>query len=249
MKNNKKITIFSTFAIDKLIDKNRRIIREQKGGPAFYIASALKRENINFNLIKASLVRVEILIKDGEEFGRIRQKNKPKKINFSAINTPLILISTILNDFDLKGASTFKGNIFLDVQGYVRNGIEFGKKKQWKPSKEIASSIFCLKGTEEELSFIPFSLWKEQKQKILLITKGKLGCEIWNKGKKETIKPKKIIKNIENVIGAGDSFFAYFISKFLRTENPFLSAKCAADKTSEFLAFNRHSLKDQYVKS
>jgi len=235
MSKNNALTVFSTFAVDKLIDENRKAIREQKGGPAFFIASALKRENINFNFVTAPLVKVEILIKDGEEFGRIKQKNKPKKINFSTITTPSLLISTILNDFDLKGAGVFKGNIFLDIQGYVRNGAKFGKKKQWKLPKKIASSIFCLKGTEEELKFIPFSLQREQKQKILLITKGKLGCEIWVKGENKIIKPKKVIENIKNTIGAGDSFFAYFISEFLRTENPFLSVKHATDKTSEFL--------------
>lgn len=235
MPKNNQVTVFSTFAKDKLIDKNKRIIREQKGGPAFYISSALKRENIDFNLITTPLVNVEILIKNGEGFGRIRQKNKLKKINFSAKTTPSILISTVLDDFDLKGISAFKGNIFFDVQGYVRNGIEFGKKKQWKPSKEIASSIFCLKGTKEELNFIPFSLWKEQKQKILLITKGMLGCEIWVKGKKKIIKPKKVIKNIENTIGAGDSLFAYFISKFIKTKNILMSIAYAVEKTSGFL--------------
>jgi len=238
MPKNNQVTVFSTFAKDKLIDKNRKIIREQKGGPALYITSVLDRENINFNLVTAPLLRVEILIKDGEEFGRIKQKNKSKEINFSTISTPFIFISTILNDFNLKGIGSFKGKIFLDIQGYVRNGNDFGKKKRWKPAKEISSSIFCLKGNEREINYLPSSFIRKQKQKILLVTRGKKGCEIWVNGIKKVIKPSKLIRNIKNAIGAGDSFFTYFIAKFLKTNNSVISAKYAIVKTSEFLSVN-----------
>lgn len=183
-------------------------------------------------------MRVEILIKDGEEFGRIKQKNKSKEINFSTISTPFIFISTILNDFNLKGIGSFKGKIFLDIQGYVRNGNDFGKKKRWKPAKEISSSIFCLKGNEREINYLPSSFIRKQKQKILLVTRGKKGCEIWVNGIKKVIKPSKLIRNIKNAIGAGDSFFTYFIAKFLKTNNSVISAKYAIVKTSEFLSVN-----------
>jgi hypothetical protein len=35
MRKDKKVTILSTFAEDILIDETGRIIRKQKGGPAF----------------------------------------------------------------------------------------------------------------------------------------------------------------------------------------------------------------------
>jgi hypothetical protein len=36
-------------------------------------------------------MRVEILIKGGEEYGKIREKLRSKKIDFSKIKTPFIL--------------------------------------------------------------------------------------------------------------------------------------------------------------
>jgi len=228
-----KVTILSTFAKDILLDEKGRIFRKQEGGPAFYILKAFKEEDIDFNLITAPLMDVEILIKGGEEFGRIKKKPKPKKIDFSSINTPFLLISTLLNEFDLNGISSFKGKVFLDLQGYVRNGQDFGKKKYWNIPDEVASSIFCLKGTEKEMRYFPKSFLKSQKQKILLITKGKSGCEIFAFGKKKSIKPPIIVENTE-MIGAGDYFFACFLIYFLKTKAPFISGRYATEKTLNF---------------
>jgi hypothetical protein len=67
MRKNKKVTILSTFAEDILIDETGRIIRKQKGGPAFYLMKAFKEKGVGVNLITAPSMEVEILIKGGEE--------------------------------------------------------------------------------------------------------------------------------------------------------------------------------------
>jgi hypothetical protein len=234
MKKNEKITILSTFAEDTLINEAGEVIRKQKGGPAFYLIKAFKDEGVDFNLITAPIIDVEILIREGEEYGRIKKKPKSKTIDFSKIKTPFLLISTLLDEFDLKGISAFKGKIFLDVQGYVRNGRDFGKKKYWKVPKEVAESIFCLKSTKKETRYLPTPFLKSQKQKILLITKGKSGCEIFAFGKKKSIKPPIIVKNTET-IGAGDYFFADFLINFSKKQDPFISAKIAVENTTKFL--------------
>jgi hypothetical protein len=235
MRKDKKITVLSTFAEDILIDETGRIIRKQKGGPAFYLTKAFKERGISVNLVTAPSMKVEILIKGGEEYGRIKKKPKPQEIDFSSIKTPYLLISTILDEFDLKGISAFRGKVFLDVQGYVRNGQDFGKKKYWKVPKEVAESIFCLKGTEKEMRYLPTPFLKSQKQKVLLITKGKSSCDVYAFRKMKSFKPSRIVKGVDT-IGAGDYLFADFLINFLKTQNPFISAKIAVENTTKFLS-------------
>ena len=235
MSQKNKITILSTFANDRLINKTVAITNKQKGGPAFFIDQIFKNEKISFDLKTGPKMEVQILITEKGEFGKIPQIPPKKTIRFSQIKTPFLLISSVLKEFDLANLSAFKGKTFLDVQGYVRNGNDFGKKKLWKPNKKIFSSIYCLKGTKEELLNIPKQYIETQKQKILLITNGKLGCEVFAFGKYYKIKPLKVVSS-KNTIGAGDTFFAYFVSCFMKTANILNCLKYATNKTSAFLA-------------
>jgi len=231
MDEYKKITILSTFTRDKIIDKAGKTISTQKGGPAFYISNVLKKENIPFELITAPLMNIEILKTKGNEIGRVKTELKTQKTDFSKIKTPILVISTILNEFDLNGISSFKGKVFLDIQGYVRDGNNFGGKKQFTASKEIISSIFCLKGTEEEIKYISPGFINQ----TMIITKGNLGCEVFISGKKTELKTERIINTPES-IGAGDTFFAYLISQFSKNNDFLKSVKYAMDQTSKFLS-------------
>jgi hypothetical protein len=239
--NNKQITILSTFADDILVNKTEAIIRQQPGGPAFYIKQVLEKEKISFNLKTGSKMKVEILITPTDEYGKIKTPMTPQRIQFNKIETPLLLISTILDEYDLTTLPLYKGNVFLDIQGFVRNGKDFGKRQNWKPNIQIFENIFCIKGTDKELNHIPTKYIKKQKQKILLITKGKYGCEVFSFGKHYIIKPKKTIKT-DDTIGAGDTFLAYFIAKFTTTKDALKSTKYAVQKTSDFLLKkNKHT--------
>ncbi len=237
MNFNKKITILSTFTEDKIIDKANKTIKTQKGGPSFYISNVFKREKLVFNIIKTPTIKIEIKLKKDGEVGRVKTKPKIKKINFGKIKSEFLVISTIIKEFNLRGISKFKGKIFLDIQGYVRGGKNLGGKKLFHQSNEVTSSIFCLKGTEEEIRYLQKDFVKNQKQKILIITKGSKGCEAFIFGKKYVIKPKKIL-DIKNTIGAGDTFFAYFVSQMYKNNNPVKSIKYATEKTSNFLMKN-----------
>lgn len=228
-----KITALSTFTNDVLI-KNGKIIGTQKGGPAFYIQQALMREQVLFSLITATLMTVEILLTKKGEFGRVLNNPVPKKVNFSKIRVPYLIISSVLNEFDLSELPKYQGKVFLDIQGYVRNGNDFGKKSLWRPQQEIFNKIFCLKGTQEELAYLPARYIQTQKQKILLITKGVRGCEAFIFGKRFLIKPTKKI-TAQNTIGAGDSFLAYFVANLIIIKNVFTGVKYATKKTAEFL--------------
>jgi len=232
MKTDKKITLLSTFAEDTLLNERRVVIKKQQGGPAFYLTKIFKKENIALNLITGP--KIKVLMTKTDEFGKVPKKPKTKNIKFSQIKTPFLLISTILNDFDLTNISEFKGIIFLDIQGYVRNGKNFGQKKIWNPSEKIIKNIFCIKGTKEELRYLPSQIIRIQKQKLLIATNGKNGCEIFIFGKKYLIKPQKVIKT-KNTIGAGDTFFANFMTQLIKTLDIVDSARYGVEKTSDFL--------------
>jgi hypothetical protein len=234
MTQKNEITIFSTFTKDKILSESEALIKEQEGGPAFYIKQAFEDEKINFVLKTSPKMNVQILITKNGEFGKVSKILKPKTIHFSQIKTPFLIISSVLNEFNLLELSNYQGRVFLDIQGYVRDGNSFGKKKLWKPKEGTFNNIFCLKGTREEWQNIPAQYFEIQKQKILIITDGKEGCEVFAFGKRYLVRPPKILA-LKNTIGAGDTFFAYFVSCLIKTESPLYSAKYATKKTSTFL--------------
>ena len=145
-----------------------------------------------------------------------------------------MLISSVLDEFNLDNLQNYQGKVFLDIQGYGRDRNDFGQKKLWEPNDNIFANIFCLKGTKEELKNIPSKYIQKQKKKILIITNGEYGSEIFSFGKHYLIKPLSIIV-CKNTIGAGDTFMANFVIRFLRTTNVLDSAKYATSKTSIFL--------------
>lgn len=235
MAQESKITILSTFASDKLVSENGVTIIEQEGGPAFYLKKVFEKEGTLFVLRAGSKINVQILVTRDGEFGKVLKNPTPKNIRFSQIKTPFLLISSVLDEFDLAQLPLFNGKVFFDVQGYTRDGTDFGKKKLWTASKAVFENILCLKGTKEELRYIPRQYLDAQKQKILIVTKGKSGCEVFVLGKRWVIRPPKVISS-KNAIGAGDTFFAYFISYFIKTSKVLDSVKYAVKKTVVFLA-------------
>lgn len=233
-----KITLISSFATDRLFDQNNILIREQEGGPAFFVSNVFKKTKLSYRIIPSPKMVTEIVLSDGNEFGKIGFY-PALKIDYATIDTPYILISPILNEFSLKNVDKYKGEIFLDAQGFTRKYGEFGKKKKWITKEEIENSIFCLKVADYELPYLKKSFIKKQKKKILLLTQGAKGCAIYSFGKSFFVKPKRIIKS-PDTLGAGDTFFAYFISQWTRTKNIYESASYAVDKTSNFLASKFH---------
>jgi len=234
MSSNQKITILSTFTEDKIIDESNKTIKTQQGGPAFYISNVFKREKLLFNITKTPTIKIEIKLKKDGEVGKVKTRPKIKKVNFGKVKSECLVISTILKEFNLRDISKFKGKVFLDVQGYVRDGGSLGGKKLFHQGNELDFSIFCLKGTEEEIRYLQKDFIKNQRKKILIITKGGRGCEAFILGKKYVIKPKKVLKT-KNTIGGGDTFFAHFIAHLYKGNDPVKSLRYATGETLKFL--------------
>ena len=124
--------------------------------------------------------------------------------------------------------------MFVDIQGYVRNGNDFGKKQVWNEVREIAPNIFCLKGTKEEVNYVPQDVLEYQKNRLLIVTDGSNGLEIFYKGGGFSVPAEKISKP-KDTIGAGDTFFGFFVSSMYKGYDPEEAAREASKKTANFL--------------
>lgn len=234
MGNQNNITVLSTFANDKLFNQRGQLLREQKGGPAYFIKKALEKEKASFKLFSPPIVEVEILMKEDGESGKIPKKPKKLKIDCRNISSPYVLVSTLLDEVDLIEVSKLQGKLFLDIQGFVRDRKDFGGKKKWSPPREMRNVLFCVKGTEEETAMLSKDFVKAQKKKLLIITKGTKGSTLFYRGESVSIRPKTILKT-KDTLGAGDTLFAYFVSQYVKTNNAVKAAETATQKTEEFL--------------
>lgn len=228
------IAVVSTFATDRLIDsKTRRVINEQKGGPILYLTRALEKLGLKPEVYSGDELLVEILIEENDEFGSI--KESPKSQPLPDIKSKSALVSTLLDEWSLSNADNYHGKLFVDIQGYVRDGSDFGKKRAWNEVRELSPSIFCLKGNEIEIAQLPKDVVEDQKrQRMLIVTKGRQGAEIYYKGESCSLKPEVVVKP-KNTIGAGDTFFANFVYMFLLTRSVEPAGIFALNETSLFL--------------
>lgn len=235
MSKAETISVISTYATDRLIDgKSKQVMREQRGGPVLYLVKALEELGLKPQIYTGEELLVEILVQEHDEFGSVRQQ--PDHLPLPILDSQAAIVSTILDEWDLGNANAYKGKLFVDIQGYVRDGSDFGKKKAWATIETLAQSIFCLKGNTVEIGMLPPDVVEDQKKnRMLIITKDREGVEIFYKGKRVEDKPTTII-HPPNTIGAGDTFFANFVYQFMTTENVESATRFALDKTSEFLS-------------
>lgn len=229
--NKVSVTVVSSYATDRII-KDGKIISSQPGGPAFFLEQAFRKAGCNVKVITGTKLLVDILLVGGNELGRINQDVVPRKI--PRISLPNVVISTLLKEWDPFSVESRKARVFIDVQGYVRDGTDFGKKKRWEELGDARREFFCIKGTQHELEFIPRSVLESQKERLLISTKGKEGVDVYYLGKFYRFKPSRVVSSA-HTIGAGDTFFANFIASFIVTEDLELSLKKAMERTASFL--------------
>ncbi len=213
-----KFLVISSFAKDILIRENNLEIRE--GGPAKFIKQVLNNLKISYKLAFSKKAIVEIDMRKGLEIGRIKKVYAIKSAKF---NGP-VLVSTLLDEFKLKTLGTFN---CLDVQGYVRDGKIFGKKKKFY-SNEL-NKFDIIKATKEENNYLELKNFKG----LLIITDGKYGFSIKSGKNKYKFRVKPV--RCKETIGAGDTFFAYFCVSYYINRDIIKSAKFARLLTYRFL--------------
>ncbi|MFH0969241.1 MAG: PfkB family carbohydrate kinase [Patescibacteria group bacterium] len=221
------IKVFSTYTKDTIFNENNKIIKIQKGGPAFFIEDVFKKNKVNYK-INAFDANINIRITNGAEKGVLASKPKERKIS-KILKNDIILISTVDREWILPDNLPEKVKIFLDVQGYVRAA----RKNSLIYRLNFWDNIFCMKCNDLESKELPKIIIKNQKKKCLIVTKGSKGIEVYFKNKKYIFNAKKI--KVKNAIGAGDTFFAAFTFYFMKTSSIIQSGNFAIGEVNKFM--------------
>lgn len=216
MSNQKGIAIISTFAKDcvTFLDEGKTEIK--RGGPAFWIERVLKRNKVPYYLVLGDHdCLVEVEIQNGQPL-----PGKIKNLATITLSEPLVadatIISPLLDEFDLNQVSKIHGTVAVDVAGYTRAG-KWGQGIQNvpTPSEDIRSKIEILKANDREYACLADDWTEEQKKnRILLLTHGKDGLDLWDKGEQMHFKAPDA--QPKNVLGSGDTFITAFVISYLR---------------------------------
>lgn len=217
-----KVTIISSFAQDILIKDDG--IEKNEGGPALFITNFLRKKGIEYDLVTGKKGIVEIDMRENREVGKINNMQK-----FLAIPTSvngLVIYSSLLDEFPLRRIGDVN---CVDVQGYVRDKNVFGGKKYF--DDESLKGFDIVKGTKEEISFINEDILKTIK--LVVITSGSKGFDIISNSEKQSFDVDKV--SSKDTIGAGDTFFVAFCTKYFETKDLKESANYAKDEARNFL--------------
>lgn len=226
------ITVVSSRAVDILLRKDGTVIDKIEGGPAFFIESALRDANVPFRLNEGEQMTVNIEVRKDGEYGKVTPASTRRSLGDIDING-WCMVSTLLDEWKIEG--DLPDRLFVDIQGYVRDGTDFGLKQSWPLDRSTTSKIFCLKGTEEEVCYIPDDIIDEQKkERMLVVTQGRRGAAIYYEGNKYSI-PARPLNNLPDTVGAGDTFFSYYIAALFNGSNAEDAGYRAIRKTREFL--------------
>lgn len=225
------VSVASSFSNDCLYD-GEELIDKRVGGPALFIINALQRKKVPLELHTGLVIDVDIRLTVSSETGRIL--TPPTRRKMSSVKTSKwTIVSTILDEWKLDGP--VPEYLFLDIQGYVRRaGSDYGAKRVWQAFDEVQQQIFCMKGTEEELALVPADIIECQKSKLLIVTKGSAGADLYAFGRKTSYQTEPI-KGLPDTIGAGDSFLGFFVAEFIKSQNPSQALQQAGQDTRRFL--------------
>lgn len=226
--------VFASFAEDILLNEERQELKRQMGGPAFFIQDALGKMGSKFELTSSTPAQVELVMTNaGETHTKLVAKAAAFTPRFADLSGKGVLISTTINEINLQGLEKFPGPAFIDVQGYVRYPEDSSQKRVWEEGRQLEA--FCLKATQVELAFLPPELVERQKQKILVVTKGGEGLDLYFENTVQSIPVSKKIAG-RDTIGAGDTLLANFAARYLQTGNVFGSITFAMSEVADFLA-------------
>lgn len=229
MTNSKGIAVISTFAKDcvTFLDEGRTEIK--RGGPAFWIERVLKRNNFPYSLVLGDHdCLVEVEIQNGQPL-----PGKIKNLATITLTHPLIagatIISPLLDEFDLIQVEKIHSTIAVDVAGYTRAG-KWGQGIQDVPTPppHIREKIEILKANDREYACLGDDWTDEQKKhRILLLTHGKDGLDLWDKGIQTHFEAPDA--QPKNVLGSGDTFITAFVISYLTHK----SAKKACEEATQ----------------
>lgn len=231
LKSRKQHTIvaIASFAVDRITDM-KGVLHTRHGGPAYWIRRTLKELYTPYKIISGLLpALVDIRLQKRGEHGNFRRVDP---IHLRTLCTAeAFIVSTIENEFPIEKLRLLRGIIAVDFQGYARS-VRASGKPFCVPSF-IASRIAIAKVTVHELSCLEQKFIVSQKKRILIITHGVSGFEVYRRGKHYNFIGDRVA--LSDTIGAGDTFLTAFVVEWLRTENVSKSAMKAQTVVEHFL--------------
>lgn len=230
MKVNPSIIVISSFAEDVVTDL-QDAVQTLSGGPAYWIQNTFGKVSQPFRIItgkETSRVHIQLL-PDGETGSSV--VTSPIELP-DAVSADLFLISTIFDEFSLDQLTHLSGKIVLDVQGYVR--VAKKNNRLFSIPTHLADKISVLKATKDELKFVDPEMVERQKKKILIVTRGSAGFEVFSNSICTLFNSTNVVA-AQNTIGAGDVFLSSFCSFFLKSESVLDAASRAREMVEKFL--------------
>jgi len=227
------ITVVATNAEDVLIGPQGEIGR-QPGGPMMFIKAALLEAKVSFTPIAGESIVVEILVE--EELGRVPNRPTPRSLGDLVLSNWVIL-STVCGEWEVPTEGELPPRLCVDLQGIVR-GDDFSEKRVWDIDPEVARNIFCIKGTCDEVAYLPARVREEQKERLLVITNGPNGVELFHKGEYRRLEA-TAIDDLPDTIGAGDTLMGWLTAGMYQGMKPEVAAVRAMRRTEQFLRAKR----------
>ncbi len=198
----------------------------QEGQPTYRINT-----QVAYDFIAAEELHEKIKIHDFDifYFGTLAQRNP---VSARALQK-------IMQDY------TFK-HVFCDLNlregHYTKETIENSLKlcsilKLNHEEVQVLSSLFYREPLSEQL--FAQKIAQDYHQKIIIITAGAEGCYVYYQGELHKIGAQKV--KVKDAVGAGDSFSAAFLFKYLRNADPVEAGK-AANRVGGFVASSRGAI-------
>lgn len=227
----KAVTLIASRTIDHIdnLDESTKLVRS--GGPALYCKQAIEALGCNVRLLTSQRpVNVHITIQDRHE--KIQIDRIEKILLRGHLPARNVLLSPILGEFELKRLAQENCRIFLDAQGYIRAKGEH-LVRRWICTPNIVKNVVALKVNQRESRYVSRKILKLFQSRILLITHGQAGVEVWDHGKRCRIFGHPV--EVKDTLGAGDTFFGSFVATYLQSGDALSAARLAVQKAEQLL--------------
>lgn len=202
------------------------------GGPARYIAEALRRLGAQYEIVTGDLACVEVV--PGPEGELYRIPVLPAIPLPSRLDGDAVILSPIMREIDPDSVPEVEGLLAIDLQGFVRAPDHAGVAPSPVDLTGLLPRVHVVKAAEAELrSLTPESL-DSLDGAIVLLTMGERGALI-REYSQETFVPARAVP-APYTVGAGDTFLAAFVLSYLEARDPIQAAKSAARFTEGVLS-------------
>jgi hypothetical protein len=231
-----EVTLVASYTLDRIIYADGESLTQQ-GGPASYIGAVLKQEGVGFEVVPGEEFEVDLKVFEQEVVVQIHVCDQPQPIPLP-LKSEYLIVSPIAGEWPLIDPH-YCGRVCMDIQGYVPLCSENDEKREISIPPDFCP--YALKATAEELTYLPADFVEAQKKRILVITKGKKGADLYYRDDFHHFDPPFVVEVID-AIGAGDSFLGFYVAELSRNVDPVAAARSATDKVAFWLRESKRNL-------